>query len=75
MVLGGRSSLCPKALRDVWLGVVNKEAGLEPLSVKAPMLETDAVVTASEADAAEPAAARKRRRGQEQTRETPDTVV
>jgi predicted P-loop ATPase/GTPase len=39
------------------LDVVNKEAGLEPLSVIAPMLETDAVVTESEADTAEPAAA------------------
>lgn len=63
MVLGGRSSLCPRALRDVWLDVVNKEAGPEPLSVKVPMLETDAGVTESDAgltDTAEPAAAGER---------------
>lgn len=63
MVLGGRSSLCPRALRDVGLDVVNKEAGPEPLSGKVPMLETDAGVTESEVgltDTAEPAAAGER---------------
>lgn len=61
MLLGGRSSLWPRALRGVWLAVVNKEAEL--LSVKVPMLETDAGVTESEAgltDTAEPAAAVQR---------------
>lgn len=44
--------------------MANKEAGPEPLSVKVPMLETDAGVTESEAgltDTAEPAAAEERR--------------
>lgn len=57
IVLGGRSSLCPRALKDAWLDEVNKEAGL---SVKVPMLETDGCVTESETgltDTAEPAAA------------------
>lgn len=47
------------------MDVVNKEAGPEPLSVKVPMLETDACVTESEAgltDTAEPAAAGERGR-------------
>lgn len=63
MVLGGISSPCPRALRDAWLDAVNKEAGPELLSVKVPMLETDAGVTESGADltdTAEPAAAEKR---------------
>lgn len=37
MLFEGRSSLCPRALRDVWLGEVSREAGL---SVKVPILET-----------------------------------
>lgn len=60
IVLGGRSSLCPRALRHVWLDEVNKEAGL---SVKVPMLETDGCATESETgltDTAEPAAAGER---------------
>lgn len=58
-VLGGRSSLCPRPLWDIWLDVDNMEA--EPPSPKEPMLETG--VTESEpglTDTAEPAAARKR---------------
>lgn len=57
MELEGRSSLCPRALIDVWLDVVSNEAGPEPLSAKVPMLETDDGVTESEAgftDTAEP---------------------
>lgn len=67
MLLGGMSSLCPRALWDVWLDAVNKEAG--PVSVKVPMLETDACVTESEAgltDTAEPAAAGERQKIQSQ---------
>lgn len=65
-MLGGRSSLCPRALRDAGLDAVRREAGPELLSVKVPMLETDACVTESEAAlTAEPAAAAERDRDTE----------
>lgn len=57
MLLDGRSSLCPRALREAWLDEVNKEAGL---SVKVPILETDVCETESGTGftvTAEPAAA------------------
>lgn len=57
MLFEGRSSLCPRALRDVWLGEVSMEAGL---SVKVPILETWVCETESGTgftDTAEPAAA------------------
>lgn len=59
-MLGGRSSLCPRALRDGWFDEFNKEVGL---SVKVPILETEGCVTESETgltDTAEPAAAAER---------------
>lgn len=65
MVLGGKSSLWPRALRDAWLDAFNKEAGPEPLSTNVPMEETDADVTESEmdlTDTAEPAAAEKKKK-------------
>lgn len=37
MLFEGRSSLCPRALKDVWLGEANREA---ELSVNVPILET-----------------------------------
>lgn len=57
MLFEGRSSPCPRALRDVWLGEVSREAGL---SVNVPMLATDVCAAESGTgftDTAEPAAA------------------
>lgn len=56
-MLGGRSSLCPRALRDGGFDEFNKEVGL---SVKVPMLEAEGCATESETcfpNATEPAAA------------------